>query len=85
MHSTCTNYVLRLQIAALVICIIGVAVERRVGAFKCYVCDSKNDMECTENLSSDFRLEPKDCQNITGAKFCIKTTNIYAGECNDSM
>lgn len=49
-------------------------------AFQCYVCDSKNDLECTENLSDNSRLVPKDCNNINGAKYCIKTTNIYAGE-----
>lgn len=53
-------------------------------AFKCYVCDSKDDVECTENLPSNSRLEPKDCRNITGAKYCIKTTNIYAGEFRDT-
>jgi len=49
-------------------------------AFRCYVCDSKDDMECTENVPSDSRLISKDCDSITGAKFCVKTTNIYAGE-----
>lgn len=48
-------------------------------AFSCYVCDSKDDIECTENLPADSRLTTRDCANITGAKYCIKTTNIYAG------
>lgn len=49
-------------------------------AFQCYVCDSKNDIECLENLPPNSRLESQDCHNITGAKFCIKTTNLYAGK-----
>lgn len=49
-------------------------------AFQCYVCDSKDDIECTENLPDNSRLTAKDCKNITGAKYCVKTTNIYAGE-----
>lgn len=49
-------------------------------AFRCFVCDSKDDIECTENLPSNSKLVSQDCKNITGAKFCIKTTNIYAGE-----
>lgn len=49
-------------------------------AFQCYVCDSKNDIECLENLLPDSKLVSQDCRNITGAKYCIKTTNLYAGE-----
>lgn len=49
-------------------------------SFQCYVCDSKNDVECMEKLPSDTRLIPQDCSNITDAKYCIKTTNIYAGK-----
>ena len=49
-------------------------------AFQCYVCDSKSDIECTENLPATTRLVPQDCVDITGVKYCIKTTNIYAGE-----
>lgn len=52
----------------------------QIQAFRCYVCDSKNDIECMENLPTNSRLISQDCKNITGAKFCIKTTNIYAGE-----
>ena len=54
-------------------------------AFKCYVCDSKDDIECTENLPRDSRLISQDCKNITGAKYCIKTTNIYAGKQRNLM
>lgn len=49
-------------------------------AFQCYVCDSKNDIECVETIPDDTRLKPQSCQNITGAKYCIKTTNIFAGK-----
>ena len=51
-----------------------------VKAFKCYVCDSKTDIECIEELPNNSKLTPKDCNNITGAKYCIKTTNFYAGK-----
>lgn len=51
-----------------------------VRTFQCYVCDSKNDIECTEKLPDNSRLTPKDCSNITGAKYCIKTTNLFAGK-----
>uniref|UniRef100_A0A6G1S6Z8 Uncharacterized protein n=1 Tax=Aceria tosichella TaxID=561515 RepID=A0A6G1S6Z8_9ACAR len=53
---------------------------REAFAFRCYICDSKDDIECTENLPANSRLISQDCANITGAKYCIKTTNIYAGE-----
>lgn len=49
-------------------------------AFSCYVCDSKDDNECVENLPRNSLLEPQTCRNITDAKYCIKTTNLYAGE-----
>lgn len=49
-------------------------------AFKCYVCDSKDDIDCTEKLPKKIRLTPKDCKDIVGAKYCIKTTNMYAGK-----
>lgn len=48
-------------------------------SFECYVCDSKTDIECMENLPENSRLVPQKCNNITGAKYCIKTTNLYAG------
>lgn len=56
------------------------AITTKTQAFRCYVCDSKNDIECTENLPKNSKLISQDCRNITGAKYCIKTTNIYAGE-----
>lgn len=49
-------------------------------AFKCYVCDSKYDFDCLENLPQDGRLQPVECKNITKARYCVKTTNIYAGK-----
>lgn len=51
-----------------------------VQAFQCYVCDSKFNIECTEKLPQTTKLIAQDCKNITGAKYCVKTTNIYAGE-----
>lgn len=48
--------------------------------FKCYVCDSKEDNECVENLPKNSRLQPKECHDIIDAKYCVKTTNMYAGK-----
>lgn len=59
---------------------IPLAIITTTHAFRCYVCDSKDDIECTENMPTISKLVSQDCKNITGAKYCIKTTNIYAGK-----
>ncbi|KAG9509105.1 Reticulon-4 [Fragariocoptes setiger] len=51
-----------------------------VHCLDCYVCDSKTHFECTEKFPADTNLKPVSCGNLTKASFCIKTTNLYAGE-----
>lgn len=69
-----------LSITSCLFIILTTLISVEVTAFKCYICDSKNDIECVENVPDDSRLVPKDCGNLTNAKYCVKTTNVYAGE-----
>lgn len=52
----------------------------RVDCFKCYVCDSKSDNECVENLPRNSKLKPQECSDLIEPKYCVKTTNMYAGK-----
>lgn len=51
-----------------------------INGFKCYVCDSKYDNECVENLPKNSKLKPQECVDLIEPKYCIKTTNMYAGK-----
>lgn len=42
----------------------------------CYQCDSSKDEYCPESWDRDD-IEPKSCDHVQNAAFCVKTTGIY--------
>jgi hypothetical protein len=44
----------------------------------CYQCDSSIDDYCPESWNR-WDLDPKPCEDIDHARFCVKTTGIYGG------
>lgn len=52
-------------------------------AINCYVCDSYNDLYCSEkwDLSSlGEDIQPDSCEGTFEAQYCIKSTGMYEGE-----
>lgn len=51
-----------------------------VSGLNCYQCDSNVDLECNEEFDGDStQLRPLSCDHIHEARFCTKTTGMYAG------
>lgn len=51
-------------------------------ALNCYQCsgtDTKAPFQCNEALSSDIDIEPVSCDNVFGAKYCVKHTGRFEG------
>ncbi|KAF7280836.1 hypothetical protein GWI33_005439 [Rhynchophorus ferrugineus] len=48
----------------------------------CYQCNGANSLEpfqCNEWLSSDIDIKPEPCDEVYGAKYCIKHTGRFEG------
>ncbi|XP_072386621.1 UPAR/Ly6 domain-containing protein bou isoform X1 [Diabrotica undecimpunctata] len=48
----------------------------------CYQCsgsDSKKPFQCNEWLSNDIDIAPEPCDNVFGAKYCIKHVGRFEG------
>ncbi|XP_065169648.1 UPAR/Ly6 domain-containing protein bou [Atheta coriaria] len=59
----------------MVLCVAIVACVTSTLAIECYQCtgtDSSNPFQCNEWLSSDTDLQPQSCDDVYGAKYCVK-------------
>lgn len=75
-----TSSKMHLLFANTICTILLLNIVQLTSGFKCYVCDSKIDNECVENLPKNSKLQPQECKDLIEPKYCIKTTNMYAGE-----
>ncbi|XP_014252827.1 uncharacterized protein LOC106668505 isoform X1 [Cimex lectularius] len=53
-----------------------------VHSILCYQCNSTdtiNPYQCTEFLEDDIDIEPKPCDEVFGAAYCIKHTGRFEG------
>jgi len=51
-------------------------------AIDCYQCsgtDNKSPFQCNEFLDSDIDIRPEACDNVYGAKYCVKHTGRFEG------
>ncbi|KAF2883081.1 hypothetical protein ILUMI_23094 [Ignelater luminosus] len=51
-------------------------------AIRCYQCsgtDNDSLFQCNEFLSKDVDLEPQSCDDVYGAKYCVKHTGRFEG------
>lgn len=46
----------------------------------CYQCNSSSSADCNELFNAeDKNLKAQTCDNVYEARYCIKTTGVYAG------
>ncbi|KAJ8962006.1 hypothetical protein NQ314_005788 [Rhamnusium bicolor] len=51
-------------------------------ALNCYQCsgsDSNKPFQCNEWLTDDIDIQPEPCDNVYGAKYCIKHIGRFEG------
>ncbi|KAJ8950717.1 hypothetical protein NQ318_012798 [Aromia moschata] len=56
--------------------------EVKAFGLDCYQCSGSNSDEpfqCNEWLSSDIDIRPEPCDNVYGAKYCIKHIGRFEG------
>lgn len=66
----------------MVLCVAIVACVTSTLAIECYQCtgtDSSNPFQCNEWLSSDTDLQPQSCDDVYGAKYCVKHVGRFEG------
>lgn len=54
-----------------------------VYAIDCYQCNStdhKDPFQCGEYMNDDTDIEPKSCDSVYGAAYCIKHTGRFEGD-----
>ncbi|KAJ8985787.1 hypothetical protein NQ317_014441 [Molorchus minor] len=54
----------------------------RTSALNCYQCsgsDPKEPFQCNEWLPSDIDIQPEPCDNVYGAKYCVKHIGRFEG------
>ncbi|XP_037073006.1 U-scoloptoxin(05)-Sm1a-like isoform X2 [Pollicipes pollicipes] len=59
---------------------LGLRVAPASAAIQCYVCDSSSQIGCAEFLSDTSLLEPQSCDNVYGAQYCVKMTQVFEGQ-----
>uniref|UniRef100_A0A1B6LXC6 Uncharacterized protein n=1 Tax=Graphocephala atropunctata TaxID=36148 RepID=A0A1B6LXC6_9HEMI len=63
-------------------CLILASVLSSVSSISCYQCNStdhKDPFQCGEYMTDDIDIEPKSCDSVYGAAFCIKHTGRFEG------
>lgn len=56
-----------------------------VDSLNCYQCDSTTDPECQDEFdhTNEFRVLKSTPCKVLDAKYCVKTTGVWAGNASD--
>lgn len=50
-----------------------------IDCYQCLSTDLDHPYQCNEYLSDDIDIEPKSCENVYGAAYCVKHTGRFEG------
>lgn len=51
-----------------------------ISCYQCLSTDHTDPFQCGEYMTDDIDMEPKSCDNVYGAAYCIKQTGRFEGD-----
>ncbi|KAJ8920395.1 hypothetical protein NQ315_005261 [Exocentrus adspersus] len=70
---------LKCQIVCVVFCALLLESSIALNCYQCSGSDPKEPFQCNEWLTSDIDIKPEPCDNVYGAKYCIKHIGRFEG------